>query len=142
MFRFFKFQGLGSRDEWFAAAQKYFIDRPEESVLKIHNLIDVCSMDELSLCHQFEILSAIPNYHHWGSSSNSGVKMHQYFVPMGKSPRNLILGELEKMLHSEEHFIFLKNVMKHIISRRYIVQVPKVKTRKVRLVNKRNNIIL
>lgn len=77
--------------------------------------------EELSLSQQFQILSACPNFHHWISKANSGIKMHHYFVPMGRSPRNLVLGELEL-----GNLDLVRNIVMLILQDRYhIEQMPK-----------------
>ena len=87
--------------------------------------------DDLTMDQQFEIISALPNYHHWASRSSSGVKMFDYFHPVGNSPRNLILGAIEdrKKLNT---FTLAKNVVTFVYNNQYYIEiVPKPCTKKV-----------
>ena len=42
----------------------------------------------LDLMDQFEILSSLPNFHRWNVLRSHGVKMDEYFINNGNSPRN------------------------------------------------------
>ena len=44
--------------------------------------------DILELMDQFEILSSLPNFHRWNALRSHGVKMDEYFINNGNSPRN------------------------------------------------------
>lgn len=131
--RYFKFEGLGSKDQWFAMLQEFLINKIETPSPTFESLADDFDGDVLPLDQQFEVVSSLPNYHPW-ITSNSGVKMHNYFHPTGKSPRNVVLGEINNMndTSSEEHFILIKDIIKLIVKRTYkIVKIPKITTRKV-----------
>ena len=96
-FWYFKFESIGSRDEWFASAQKHFIDRPKECFSK------VLQLGWSLYCGWIVTSPLIWNgtwhfkiYYHLGFFSNSGTEMYQSFVPIGKSSRNIILGEIDQ----------------------------------------------
>ena len=44
--------------------------------------------ENLNLSKQCTLLSAFPNYHHWTSKKNHGVKKDEYFITKRRSPRN------------------------------------------------------
>ena len=47
--------------------------------------------DILDLMDQFEILSSLPNFHRWNVLKSHGVKMAEYFINNGNSPRNRLM---------------------------------------------------
>ena len=47
--------------------------------------------DILDLKDQFEILSSLPNFHCWNVLKSHGVKMDEYFINNGNSPRNRLM---------------------------------------------------
>ena len=47
----------------------------------------------LDLSEKFEIISALPNFHHWCAEKDSGVKRQAHFFKFGKSPRHIIISE-------------------------------------------------
>ncbi|XP_066918896.1 uncharacterized protein [Clytia hemisphaerica] len=89
-------------------------------------------MEELTIEQQFQILSSLPNYHHWASRIQTGVKMDQYFLPSGNSPRNLILGSIQDHLDgSPGSYKFIKNVLIFVLNNQYHIEtVPKACNKK------------
>ena len=47
--------------------------------------------DIFDLKNQFEIISSLPNFHHWNILKSHGVKMDEYFINNGNSPRNRLM---------------------------------------------------
>ena len=47
--------------------------------------------DVLSLSSQFDVISSLPNYHHWQISKDDRVRKWHYSSNQGTSPRNLLL---------------------------------------------------
>ena len=47
--------------------------------------------ETLDFKDQFEILSSLPNVHHWNVLKSYDVKMDEYFINNGNSPRNRLM---------------------------------------------------
>ena len=47
--------------------------------------------DIFDLKNQFDILSSLPNFHRWNVLKFHGVKMDEYFINNGNSPRNRLM---------------------------------------------------
>ena len=90
-FSYFNTTGLGNSADWDAAIKLYMSQSSQSNVDITENY---CDKNELTLREQFEVISLVPNLHHWLANRNHGVKMDEYFIPLGKSPRNQIIKKL------------------------------------------------
>ena len=124
--------GLGEESVWSREIKNYATNHPIVLSLEFSNLVNVYDSDQLTLQQQYDVLSSLPNYHHWTAKDNSGVKMMNYFVPSGSSPRNICLLEFEKCKEDAENLSVLKEIIKLVITKKYhIFQVPKSKPKRV-----------
>ena len=81
--------------DWHKALVNYMSSAPSNVML---SLDDVCAKVDLNhetkLVNQMKVISSIPNYHHWASEKKTGVKMAEFFVMEGNSPRSQLLNNL------------------------------------------------
>ncbi|XP_066924458.1 uncharacterized protein [Clytia hemisphaerica] len=123
--QYFKLDGLGNINQWSTAITDYRLNRPFKPYCELQDLVQKFGdLDELSLKDQFEILSSCPNLHKWVVRPDSGgVKLYQYFVPNGRSPRNLILGEMENE-NVEDGLINIKSIVTMVLAEKYKLLQP------------------
>ena len=86
--------GLGQSSDWDNAIKTHMMENRQstETFDVLNSVYD--NRTDLTLQEQFHVLSFLPNYHHWKAKPNHGVKMEEYFIPTGKSPRNEVIKEM------------------------------------------------
>ena len=105
--------------------KNYAVDHLISTTPSFDKVTSFNNKEELTLEEQFEILSACPNYHPWATKSVNGVKKHQYFVPLGSSPRNLIIEAIDE---DKPNIDLIVNISKLVLANaHHISQVPTTK---------------
>ena len=120
-YRYFKIVGLGDASKWKSALLNFGQRRPEPlSLTQLSNALG--ETDTIPVHAQFQLLSAIPNFHKWTYRKNTGVKKEQYFSPSGISPRNLMIQGFEEALEDGESVLFLKKIIVLVLKKVYSIK--------------------
>ena len=106
---------------------------------KIHLLYK--ERDSLSLNEQCEVLSYLPNFHRWNSLKSHGVKMNEYFIKKGKSPRNRLINNFCCTCDSSEEsqnerLMIIRCILKKVFISVNIPQIQRPLTKKKRISKK------
>eukprot|EP00111_Clytia_hemisphaerica_P020286 TCONS_00059785-protein len=122
---FLKVEGLGDQSSLPKMIRDYMTNR-EEQKETIFNIYDCFHDNEaLTLEEESTILSAVPNFHHWATTHSSGVKMEQYFLNSGNSPRNIIVCALnEYLFESFDTLNLVKNTLALVLAKKYHMAKP------------------
>ena len=132
--------GIGNNSLWKTTIKNYSYEKRSEQQVSLNSLLSKLPEEHLELSQQCLLLSAFPNYHHWASKKNHGVKRDEYFITKGKSPRNklMTLALLAKnFLGDPEEYYYInskiKAVIQLVVEKRYHVDsLPEIRRRTVK----------
>ena len=91
---YLKVDGLGTTTEWKEKLSEFVVNGDNNADAISSVTARFANVTELDISSQFRVISSLPNYHHWLTKASHGIKRYEYFMPHGKSPRNLLLRAL------------------------------------------------
>ena len=83
--------GIGAADEWGKIINKFIVNHDLTYSTTIQYVVENIEISQITLTQQFQVISALPNFHHWMADRDNGVKKDGYFFDKGKSPRHLVI---------------------------------------------------
>ena len=89
--RYFNSLGIGAADEWGKSINEFIVNHNLTYSTSIQYVVENIESSQITLTQQFQVISALPNFHHWMADRDNGVKNNGYFFDQGKSPRHLII---------------------------------------------------
>ena len=114
--------------------KNYGFEKSSEQPVLLDSITSNIPQENLNLSEQCTLLSAFPNYHHWSSKKNHGVKKDEYFITKGRSPRNKVMSlailanNFQDLLEENEYFtVIIRTIVKLVLEKNFHVDsIPEI----------------